>query len=135
MRNGGSGSAEEDQMAEKVRTDESYTVGAGDVLLSLNIGEGQFGTSDIFLGSTQILRASGPIGGLLLGPGPDLEGQTLLVRSFVSDVSTMTNKMSVTYRLSGGRTAKTIVARGAVARQGQSLVFETRIALAARERS
>lgn len=116
-------------MADKVKTDDTYQVGAADVFLSLTIGDGQFGTSDVFVGGTQIVRASGPIGSLRLGSGAAIKGKKLLVRSVVSDVSTMTNKMSVSYRLNGGTAPKAIVAKGSVATSGKTLVFETRFAL------
>jgi len=116
-------------MADKVKTDDTYQVGSADVFLSLAIGEGQFGTSDVFVGGAQILRASGSIGSLRLGPGAAIKGKKLLVRSVVSDVSTMTNKMSVSYRLNGGAAQKALVAKGSVDAHGKTLIFETRFAL------
>lgn len=116
-------------MPDKVKTDDSYEVSTGDVFLSLTIGEGQFGTSDVFVGGTQVVRASGPIGNLRLGSGPRITGKKLLVRSVVTDVSTMTNKMSVSYRLNGGKAKKSVIAKGTVDQQGKSLVFETRFDL------
>jgi hypothetical protein len=116
-------------MPAKVKTDDTYEVAAGDVLLSLSIGEGQFGTSDVFVGSAKVVRTSGPIGNLRLGPGPAIKGKRLLVRSVVTDVSTMTNKMSVSYRLSGGKAQKAVVAKGGVTSQGASLTFETSFSL------
>ena len=116
-------------LPKKVKTDDSYQVSTQDVFLSLSIGEGQFGTTDISVGGTQIIRASGPIGNLRLGSGPNIQGKNLLVTSLVSDVSTMTNKMSVSYRLNGGTAQKALVAKGAVTGQGDALIFETKIAL------
>jgi len=116
-------------MPAKVKTDATYQVAAGDVLLSLSIGEGQFGTSDVFVGGTKVIRTSGPIGSLRVGSGPAIKGKKLLVRSVVTDVSTMTNKMSVSYRLTGGKAQKAVVAKGGVTAQGASLTFETSFAL------
>jgi hypothetical protein len=116
-------------MPDKVKTDDSYEVSTGDVFLSLTIGEGQFGTSDVFVGGMQIVRASGPIGNLRLGAGPNITGKRLLARSVVTDVNTMSNKMSVTYRLKGGKSQKSVVAKGTVDAQGKTLVFEARFDL------
>lgn len=116
-------------MAEKVKTADTYEIGTEDVFLSLNIGEGQFGTSDVFVEDTSILRASGSIGRLRLGAGIRLTGKDVLIRSVVTDVSTLTNKMSVTYLLSGGKKDKKIAVKSSVSKPGASLVFETTFAL------
>lgn len=95
-----------------------------DIFLSVTIGEGQFGTSDVMVDKDQILRASGSIGKLRVGNGKDLAGKTLNVLSVVSDVSTATNRMSVTYKLTGGQTTSEFTARGQVTKAGAFLEFE-----------
>jgi hypothetical protein len=112
-----------------VQLDESYRVGARDVFLSVTIGEGQFGTSDVFLEKVRIVRASGPIGSLRIGGGPEIAGKTLLVRSVVNDVSSRTNRMSVTYVLRGGRAEQKFTAKGNVAKEGKLLIFEAAFSL------
>jgi hypothetical protein len=112
-----------------VRVNKRYRVRNRDVFLSLTIGEGQHGTSDVFLDDKRLLRASGTIGKLLLGHGPDLVGRILTVRSVVNDVSTTTNRMSVTCRLNGGESAEEFVAKGKVEESGAPLVFEVHISL------
>lgn len=116
-------------MPDRVTTNATYELGDGDVFLSLAIGEGQFGTSDVSVGSSRILRSSGSIGRLHLGSGPEIKGKKLKVKSVVSDVSTMTDRMSVTYQLTGGSGPKSIVARGKVDKAGASLIFETTFVL------
>jgi hypothetical protein len=116
-------------MPARKKTDDGYAVATAEVFLSVSIGEGQFGTTDVFVGGTPILRASGPIGNLRIGAGPMIKGKNLLVRSLVSDVSTKTNKMSVTYRLNGGTTKKSLVVKEDV-EDGKSLLFDTTFALA-----
>ena len=106
-----------------VSIDRTYTVGTRDVFLSLLIGEGQFGTSDVLLDDKQLVRASGPIK-LLVGRGPDVDGSTLLVRSIVNDVSTQTNRMSITYRFTGGKSSEEFIARGRSDDEGGLLIFE-----------
>ena len=115
-------------MAVDVSVDRTYAVDTQDVTLSLTIGDGQFGVSDVHLGSQQLVRASGPIT-VRVGKGPDIAGQTLVVTSVVNDVNTQTNKMSVSYRLTGGKAADAFVASGTVASQGGVLVFQANIAL------
>jgi hypothetical protein len=116
-------------MPDRVTTNDTYKVGDGDVFLSLAIGEGQFGTSDVSIAGTQLLRSSGSIGGLRIGSGTNVKGKTLKVKSVVSDISTMTDKMSVTYQISGGQGRKSITAKGKVDKPGKSLIFETTFAL------
>ena len=116
-------------MPDRVTTNETYSVGTADVFLSLAIGEGQFGTSDVTIGATNVLRSSGSIGRLRIGSGANVKGKTLKVTSVVSDVSTMTDKMSVTYQLSGGEASKAITARGKVNRAGAMLIFDATFAL------
>lgn len=106
-----------------------YKLRNREIFLSVAIGQGQFGTSDVILDNQQILRASGPIGKLLLGNGNDLAGSTLTVRTVVNDVSTMTNRMSVTYKLAGGQSAAEFTSRSQVAQPGDLLVFEARFDL------
>ena len=116
-------------MAERVTTNFDYAVGQGDVFLSVAIGEGQAGTSEVKLGTTQLVVASGAIGNLRIGAGPELKGKTLTIKSAVNDVSTMTNRMSVTYRLTGGTAANEVSAKGQVDAEGKMLVFMTTVAL------
>lgn len=116
-------------MPERVTTNDTYKVGNGDVFISLAIGEGQFGTSEVSIDGTRLVRSSGSIGGLRVGAGPKVKGKDLKVRSVVSDVSTMTDRMSVTYRLNGGQATKSIVAKGKVDKAGKMLIFETTFAL------
>lgn len=113
-----------------VSLDKEYVVRNKNVFLSLTIGEGQFGTSDVFLDDDHVLRASGPLK-VLLGNGSDIVGETVIVRSVVNDVSSATNKMSVTYRLTGGAAAAEFVAKGKVVDAGDLLIFEATFALAA----
>jgi len=115
--------------APDVKLAEEYTVAAADVFLTVGVGEGQFGTTDVLIGDTPVLRASGPIGHLRLGRGRDLGGKTLLVRTIVNDVSTLTNRMSVRYQLTGGAAKRDVVSRGTVTQQGHFLIFEAAFSL------
>jgi len=108
-----------------VTTEENYDVGtgAGVVQLALTIGEGQFGTCRIKLGGVEIVTATGPIS-VRVGKRSEVKGKTLFVRSVVNDVNSLTNRMSVTYRLTGGAADGKTTARGKVTREGDVLVFD-----------
>ena len=107
-----------------VTLNKSYKVAKKTVFISIRIGEGQFATSDVFLNSGRLVRASGAIGKLQIGGGPDIAGKDVLVRSVVNDVSSATNRMSITYRLEGGAKTEEHVAKGKVAKEGDLLIFE-----------
>ena len=111
-------------MAADVKLAKEYEVRARDVSMSLTIGEGQFGTSDVLLDGKRIARASGSIGNLRIGTGTELVGKDLLVRSIVNDVSRNTNRMSVKYSFVGGSIRQEFIAKGSVADEGELLVFE-----------
>ena len=110
-------------MAETVKTVEDYKVGAEDVFLSLSIGEGQTGTTEVFLGTKPLVTASGDFGNLLIGNGQDLIGKKLSVRSIINDVMSNHNRMSVTYHFKGGTKARNFEADGQVATNGSLLRF------------
>jgi hypothetical protein len=113
-------------MPADISIEKAYKVGSAKVFLSLVIGEGQFGRSDVRLGTQRLLRASGPIGDLFIGKGGDIVGQTLRIRSKVDDTVSATNRMSVTYKLTGGTADKEFVSRGEVERDGANLIFEAK---------
>lgn len=118
-------------MADKfVKTAKEYAVGsgAGVVKLALTIGEGQFGTSRVRLAGTEIGTASGPMS-VTVGKRDEIKSKELFIRSVVNDVNSATNRMSVTYRLSGGTKAQKTVVPGKVEKDNDLLVFETRVAL------
>ncbi len=95
-------------MARKAVTHEAdYVIASGIVRLSVVVGEKQFGTSMVFLDDNAI--ANGTLEDLPLGKGADLEGKTAEVYTLVTDTSSATDEMVVTWTLTGGR--KTLVAR------------------------
>ena len=116
-------------MAADVMLAKTYKVGTRTVFLSLSIGEGQFGSSDVFIDDERILRTSGSFGGLRLGGGAELTGKTLLVRTIVNDTVTQTNRMTLTYKLAGGTPPGEFEAKGRVKNEGESLLFEATFAL------
>lgn len=114
-------------MPADIKVEKDYKVGDGKIAFSLVVGEGQFGRSDIRLNTQRLLRASGSIGDLLVGTGPEVQGKTLRIRTIVHDTVTATNRMSVTYKLSGGSQTKEFVSKGEVAKEGGNLVFDANV--------
>lgn len=84
-----------------------YVIASGIVRLSVVVGEKQFGTSMVFLDDKAI--SNGTIEGLALGNGADLEGLTAEVYTMVTDTSSATDEMVVTWTLTGGK--KKLVAK------------------------
>jgi hypothetical protein len=116
-------------MAADVTLARKYKVGTRTVSLSLIIGEGQFGTSDVFIDDERILRASGSFGKLRLGGGAELAGKTILVRTIVNDTVAQTNRMTLTYRLTGGSPPRRIRGPGQGQQRRRALLFEATFAL------
>jgi hypothetical protein len=114
-------------MAETIRTEKEYAARRAAVLLSLAIGEGQFGRTDVLLDDTRLIRASGDMKDLRLGPGNDLVDKKLTIRSLVVDVNSRTSRMSVSYRLKGGPEVLEFTVPGRVTSEGGLLVFETTV--------
>jgi hypothetical protein len=116
-------------MPADISVDKDYRVGDGTVRLSLVIGEGQFGRSDVRLNTQRIVRVSGSIGNLLVGNGEDVSGKTLRIRTIVHDTVAATNRMSVTYKLTGGPSDKEFTSKGEVEKEGGNLVFDANVDL------
>jgi hypothetical protein len=108
-----------------VRFETEYRVANADVRISIRIGDGQFGTSFMTLAD----RTFGPgdIEDVMLGPGPELTGLELLVKSIVTDVNDMTNRTSISYELAGGEAPASHVLVASVDEDGGSVVYRTRI--------
>jgi hypothetical protein len=116
-------------MPADISVDKDYKVGSGPVRLSLVIGDGQFGRTDVRLNTQRIVRVSGSIGNLLVGKGEDVSGKTLRVRTIVHDTVAATNRMSVTYKLTGGPSDKQFSSTGEVDKDGGNLVFDANVDL------
>ncbi len=111
-------------MAADVILQKDYVVRRRDVFLSVTIGEGQQGRSSLLLDAKEVLRTSPPIGRFLVGAGTDLVDRTLTIRTVANDVVAATNRLSVTYRLSGGATPAEFTSRGRVDQDNDFLIFE-----------
>jgi hypothetical protein len=116
-------------MPADVSVDKDYRVGEGPVRLSLVVGEGQFGRTDVRLGTQRLVRVSGSIGNLLVGKGGEIAGKTLRIRTIVNDTVAATNRMSVTYKLTGGPSGREFTSKGEVEKEGGNLVFDANVDL------
>ncbi len=101
---------------------------ARDVRLSVSLGEGQTGVVSVFLGGITIGRAPAPLD-VRVGSGSDVRDKLLEVRTIVNDVRSQTNKMSVTYQLTGGLSPLECISRGEVAQENAALDFTAVFAL------
>ena len=117
-------------MAKKQKKTDFYRVGTkpgAGIIASVDVGLGQDAFVSMFLDKTPILSAPAPIGLQRVGTAAEVKGKLLIVETKVTDVSNMTNKMSVTLRLSGGKSVKLIEQFGEVAEQNESILFQTMV--------
>ena len=85
-----------------VRLRESYVLADGDVTLDVTVGEGQKAFLEVLLNGLSIGHGA-DVSGLVVGKGSELAGSRLRITATVTDTNTDTNRTSVTYRLTGGR--------------------------------
>lgn len=98
------------------------------VTLSIKIGEAQLGISGLWLDAQFV--GKGDFNNHALGRGSALAGKTLRIRTMVADVNAFTNRMAVTYTLSGGRKTYTQTLRWEVAQDGDPAAFRIAIPIA-----
>ena len=102
----------------------TYQCSNGPVFLSVKVGNGQLGGSAVFVGnSSKPLAVDLLIDRLDVGNGQDLAASKIFVKSVVADVSDLTNKMIVTYRLEGGPSVSTFQLTDEVENDGDSAAF------------
>jgi len=106
----------------------SYKVGQGDIRLQVVIGDGQFGSTLVTLGS-QVWEQAHDFDHVL-GTGVALAGKTLSVTSIVTDTNVQTNQTAVTYRLSGGVVPLEHTVTFTVDDENDSVDYEASIVLA-----
>jgi hypothetical protein len=108
-----------------VKLETDYEVGDVSVRISILIGDGQFGTSVMWVGER--IFGPGDIEDVVLGTGPDLIGETLVIKSIVTDINDQTNHTSFTYDLDGGPAPARHVVEAIVDEEGDSVIYRTRI--------
>lgn len=108
-----------------VKLDTTYEVGEGAVRLTITIGNAQFGSSLVRLGEEEL--GLGAIENLTLGDGPELAGQTLFVKSVVTDISDKTNRTSIRYVLTGGLAERVFDLSATVPEEGASIIYRATI--------
>jgi hypothetical protein len=98
-----------------------YEVAAGNVLLSIDIGDAQIGSSIVKLDQEELGR--GDISELVVGIGPKIRGKALIIKSIVTDVNDSTNHTSITYKLKGGLRDIRYVSSATVDEDGDSIIY------------
>jgi len=93
------------------------------VRLTVTIGDGQLGVVSVYLDGILLTRVAGGLGQLLLGRGAALRGRQLHVRTLVNDVLSVTNRMSVSYLISGCPSPCGQTHDGQVDNEGDQLTF------------
>jgi hypothetical protein len=118
-------------MAKKQEKNSSYKVGSGtsEIRAAVDVGAGQKGTVSVALDRKSLRKnAATPVAPVKLGAAEDVEGKLLIVETAVTDVIGMTNKMSVTVRLTGGPSPKNVPDSTEVD-DGETVLFQTFILL------
>lgn len=117
-------------MANKEKEKEaSYRVGkgGGTVKAAVDVGLGQEGFVSIALEDKKLFPGSkrAPLPPHTLGKRSSLVDKLLIVEARVSDVSRMTNKMSVSVNLTGGPVDKKVVSLDEVDNESDEIRFRT----------
>ena len=105
----------------EVKLEADYPLASDPVVLSVVVGNGQFGSSVVHLKYTE--KGRGEITDLEIGSARTCKGKKLTVKSVVTDVRDETNNMVVTYVLKGGVSEQSFTSSGLVEREGGSLLF------------
>jgi hypothetical protein len=99
-------------------------VAEGAVSLTVSIGDAQIGGSVVRIGSD--IKGTNQIQDLTLGTGPELKGQSVKIKTTVTDINDSSNKTSVTYEFSGGLHPLNTEVISEVANDGDSMVFNAK---------
>jgi hypothetical protein len=101
--------------------------GAGVIKASVDVGLGQEGFVSMAIEEKKLFPGvkRTPLAPQSLGKGSTLLEKFLIVETRVSDVSKITNKMSVTVNLTGAETSKKVVTTDEVDKDGDEIRFRT----------
>lgn len=118
-------------MAKKIKKTDAYRIASGNekIQVAVDVGLGQLGFVKISLGTKPVASAGAPVGLQTLGTRDELADKLLIIEAVVTDVSIMTNKMSVIVKLTGGPAPKTVRVTDEVVDQGDSIIFQISVLL------
>ena len=102
----------------------------GRLHLTITIGEGQLGATTVLRGGTVLVKGGVVVANLDLGKAGDLHGTNIVVDSIVNDISSQTNRMSVTYLVADSAKKNKFVARHKVESEGELCHFISTITFA-----
>jgi hypothetical protein len=114
-------------LMKKITHRSTYHVGAGQVHLTVTIGEGQFGSSTVVAGDTVFDHERRFDRDIDLGPA--LVGKKLTIVSVVTDTNPQTNRTSMTYQLHGGPTKSEHTSEFTVDQDNDSVMYVAEIEL------
>lgn len=106
-----------------VRLRDSYILAEDDVTLDVTVGEGQKAFLEVLLNGLPIGHGA-DVSGLVIGNGTELAGSRLRITATVTDTNTDTNRTSVTYRLTGGRSPKVRTSEHTVDVDGDTVDYD-----------
>lgn len=109
-------------MRKSVKIEATYAVNdSRNVHLTINVGDGQMGTSAVVLDGTPV--GIGQIKRLKLGQGAALRGKKMRIKTVVTDVNDRTNRTSVNHILEGGKATLPVKMSGQVDDEGDSINY------------
>jgi hypothetical protein len=88
-------------MRKDVKMESECRVGTGRVSLTVQIGNGQVGSSIVFFSDSHGTLGNGEIKDMFIGNGTDIKGKILKVLSQVTDRNTHSNDMIISYLFNG----------------------------------
>lgn len=108
-------------MAKRTSIEIRYAVkDSTDVKISVDFGNGQFGTSLLRVGTKSKI---GDLSDFVVGKGAAVRGKKATIKSVVTDVNDKTNNVSASYTLSGGAQEQEFVLESVVDEEGGSERF------------
>ena len=111
-----------------VRLRDSYTTATDPVLLTVIAGEGQKAFIEARMDGNVITSGSGIVA-FPLGNGPDIAGKKLRIATTVTDTNAGTNDTDVTYTLTGGAAAKSVMSSHTVDNPGETVFYDAAFTL------
>ncbi|MCY3819102.1 MAG: hypothetical protein OXH52_07035 [Gammaproteobacteria bacterium] len=111
----------------RISMEADYAVPAGNVKLTIKVGEAQIGASVVQLAGNELDR--GTIAGLSLGHGGQLKGSSLTIKSVVTDVNDRTNLTTITYELGSDTSQQEFTQTATVDQEGDSVIYRAEIAM------
>ena len=112
-------------MVDELDVEFTYTVSNKPVSLTVVIGDAQIGGS-VVRKDGEIVGKTGTIKDCALGPGTDLVGHAVEIKTLVSDVNDESNETSVTYVVKGAQPER-LTAKRKVENNGDGVLYRAKL--------